>query len=72
MAKKKRKAGEAPTEFYDARALNPAPPTKRKRKANPTKGAKKKARASNPATPLVRTTIDARTLALASRLLSGG
>ena len=37
MAKKKRKPGEAPTEFYDARALNPAPPTKRKRKANPAK-----------------------------------
>jgi hypothetical protein len=39
MAKKKRKAGEPPTEFYDARAINPAPPTKREREGNPTKRA---------------------------------
>jgi hypothetical protein len=66
IMKKKRKAGEAPTEFYDARALNPAPPTKRKR--NPK--AKAKVRAKNPAS-MVRTTIDARTLALATRLVLG-
>ncbi len=65
MAKKKRKAGEPPTEFYDARAINPAPPTKRK--TNPTKRTAK-ARAKNPA-PLVRTTINVQTQALVARLL---